>query len=136
MMFRPVPSRGRTGRIVAPCCHSRGDCNPVEGVVGHVRQVDPEAHPYPPHLLLGPAGTQGLASRPACRLGKLARVRRSPIGFPGQSLGTDLASDRSHSRGYGPWSSRPSCLSGLWAQMKLLPHTDGCLFQALLWTGQ
>jgi hypothetical protein len=41
----------------------------VERVVGRVRQVDLETRSYPPHLLLGPVGTPGLASRPACRSG-------------------------------------------------------------------
>jgi hypothetical protein len=39
----------------------------------------------------------------------------------------------------GPWSSRPSCRSGLWAeaaQMKLSPRTDGRLFQARPWADQ
>jgi hypothetical protein len=54
MMFRPVASRGWAGRIVV--------VTPVEGVVGRVREVDPETHPYPPHLILGPAGKPSLAS--------------------------------------------------------------------------
>jgi hypothetical protein len=40
---------------------AKGDCNPIEGVVGPVQQVDFGVHPYPPHLLLGLASTQGLA---------------------------------------------------------------------------
>jgi hypothetical protein len=101
---------------VAACCCSRGDCDPVEGVVGHVRQVDPEVHPYPPPLRLGPAGTPGLASRLACRSGRWACARRSPIGVLGRSLGTDPASDHSHSPRHGPMSSLPSYQSGLWAE--------------------
>jgi hypothetical protein len=92
---------------------------------------DPESHPYPPHLLLGPAGKSGLASRPTCRSGRQTRVRQSPVRVPDQSLGTDPASDRSHSWGHGPWSSQPDCQSGLWAdaaQMKYSLHVNGRLF--------
>jgi hypothetical protein len=127
MTLRPIPSRRLGGRIVAACF--------MDGVVGCVRQVDPKAHPYPPHLLLGPAGTPGLASRS----GSWARARQSPVEVLGWSLGTDPASNRSYSRGHGPWSSRPYCQLELWAEvarMKLSPHADGRLFHVRPWAGQ
>jgi hypothetical protein len=65
----------------------------VEGVVGRVRQIDPEAHPYSSHLLLVPPGKPGLAPRSACRSGRRARVRRNLVGVPGRSLGMDPAFD-------------------------------------------
>jgi hypothetical protein len=70
----------------------------MEEVVGRVRQVDPETHPYPSYLLLKPAGKPGLASRPACQSGRQARVRQSPIGLPDRRLVTDPAFVRSHGR--------------------------------------
>jgi hypothetical protein len=63
MALCPIPSQGQAGGIV-PLLPQRRGLYPCGGVVGHVRQVDPEAHPYPSYLLLGPAGKPSLASPP------------------------------------------------------------------------
>jgi hypothetical protein len=131
-MFHPVPSREWAGRIVAPCCHSREDCNPVEEVVGCVRQVDLEAHPYLPHLLLGPAGKLSPAFQLPCQSGRRARYRWSPVRTPSRSQGTDPAvdcfavgdtglghPDQIVSRGHGPWSLRWSSQLGTQALVTL-----------------
>jgi hypothetical protein len=106
----------RTGRWYStPCCHSRGGYNPPwRGCLVVYDRLTLRLILILRTYLL--ARKSGLASRPACRSGRRARVRRSPVGVLGQRLGTNPAPNHSHSRGYGPRSSRQSCQSGLWAE--------------------
>jgi hypothetical protein len=46
---------------------SKGDCSPVEGVVGPIQQVDPGVHPYPHHMLSRTVSAQGLAGPRPCQ---------------------------------------------------------------------
>jgi hypothetical protein len=73
MALCPIPSRGRTGGIVPPVATAEGTVTPMEGVVGRVPQVDPEAHPYPLYLLMGPMVSRAWPpDQPASRGGEHA----------------------------------------------------------------
>jgi hypothetical protein len=63
----------------------------LTGVVGRVRQVDPEAHPYLLLLLLGPASKLSPAFQLPCQSERQVRVRRKsglPSALPVGEAGT------------------------------------------------